>query len=187
MMTTNPGTRRPPTFEPSSQYTHDSQVRPKKLTQEEIDKINKFVSKHKNTDFRDPRQRAPKQLTLEERIKQDFALYEEDVEDLTDKYDKSTADEKKIWDKKEIDKINTIDNIQDLSEEDIGTILYGTISPVAREHMRTRFVEGIMNALANFPKTQEESLGGRRRRNKKRSIIRKKKRGKKTRKYRNIY
>jgi len=187
MMTTKHETLRTPTYQPSWQYSDNSQVRPKKVTQEEVKAINDFVKDNIHKDFRDPRQRAPKQLTLEEKIKQDFKLYDEEVEDLTNQYNESTEDAKKRWDKKEIEKINTIDNIQDLSEEDIFTILYGTISPVAQEYVRTMFVEKIMNALANSPETQERLSGGRRRRNKKRSIIRKKKRGKKTRKYRNIY
>jgi hypothetical protein len=187
MMTSRHKTWNPPTFEPSSQYSHYSQDGPEKFTPEKIDTINKFVRENKDKDFRDHSQRAPKQLTLEARIKQDFQLYDFEVKDLTDKYYKLTAVQKEIWDKEEIEKINAIDNIQDLSEEDISTILYGTISPVAQERMWTRLAERIMNARANSPKPQEESLGGRRRRNKKRSIIRKKKRGKKTRKYRNIY
>jgi len=146
-----------PTGETNWRYSHDSPVRPKKLT-------------------------------LEEMI-DSFHLYPGEGDYLKDIYDESTADEKKKWDKTEIDKINSINNIkklQELSIEEQSMIYTGAISPEAQKHMDTMYDERT-EALANSSNTPEEFSGGRRRRNKKRSIIRKKKRGKKTRKYRNKY
>jgi hypothetical protein len=72
-------------------------------------------------------------MSLDEMI-HSFYLYPGLDEYLKDKYDESTEDEKTKWDKMEIDKINSIDNIknlQELSEEEQWWIYAGLISHVA--------------------------------------------------------
>lgn len=165
-------------------------IRPSKVTQDKIDEINRQVSvvrsKIRAKQSSNQRSIQPKEPTLEEQIYNNFYLNLHEVDHAIDTYKKLTEDEKKIWNKTEIDKINSIDrikNLQDLSEETLDIIHNGTISPVAQEYMLSMF-----KSRVEVPENmQEEFSGGRRRRNKKRSIIRKKKRGKKTRKYRNKY